>query len=580
MVSRAFGRIRSLPPVALGVAALCAMPRAQAQPTVVLMGARIFTADSTRPWAEAVALRGPRIVAVGTNAEVARLATGATRRIEVGGRVIVPGFNDAHAHLGCVLDFMTPVSVADAAFRGQPFAVIADSLRSVVARVPPSAWIGVAIGRTVIQDTSARRQALDRIAPRNPVAMFLLGGHGLVLNSAALHALGIDEGVRVPLGGGFEREPGTRRLTGSISGYAVFALHRRLCSMDAESTLVNRLRQSGRLMARQGITSVQTFTNTLEPSLYVRVFRTAALPQRIRLIPMPMTSPSGRLADEWRPILASFTPPTDPAGGALTMSGWKWVLDGSPVEDGIVVRHAYASRPGHFGTLHLPPDTIRAALLEARASHQQIMFHTAGDSTAALVLSLLEQTGGAPVWAKERVRIEHGPGLLPDLLDDARRLGVVVVQNPIHLGGPLVHAPYDSARAAGVAPLRSLIEQGIPLAFGADEDGEAMSPFFNIMLATTHPANPNEAVTREQAVIAYTRGSAFAEMAEGEKGSLTPGMLADLVVLSQDIFSVPTQALPATHSVLTMIGGRIVYDELASPTTAPPRFRPRRPPAD
>ena len=100
-----------------------------------------------------------------------------------------------------------------------------------------------------------------------------------------------------------------------------------------------------------------------------------------------------------------------------------------------------------------------------------------------------------------------------------------------------------------------------------------MNPFLYIMLAATHPTNPNEALTREQAMIAYTRGSAFAEMAEREKGTLAPGMLADLVVLSQNVFTVPTPALPATHSVLTIIGGRIAYDELTKANAAPLRSR-------
>jgi hypothetical protein len=191
------------------------------------------------------------------------------------------------------------------------------------------------------------------------------------------------------------------------------------------------------------------------------------------------------------------------------------------------------------------------------------------------VLSLLEQTGGASGWSRERVRIEHGPGLQPDLLDAAKRLGVVVVQNPLHLRGSRAQLAeiYDSAALASLAPLRSLVERGIPLAFGADQNGEGMSPFLNIMVATTHPANPKEALTRDQAVIAYTRGSAFAENAEREKGTLAPGMLADLVVLSQNIFTVPAAALPDTHSVLTIIGGKVAYDELTSARALPPRDR-------
>lgn len=144
---------------------------------------------------------------------------------------------------------------------------------------------------------------------------------------------------------------------------------------------------------------------------------------------------------------------------------------------------------------------------------------------------------------------------------------MVVVQNPTHFGIPaMLHARYDSASAAAMQPMRSLLAAGMPLALGADENGAAMNPFLNIMPATVHPNNPTEALTREQAVTAYTRGSAYAEMAEREKGTLAPGMLADVAVLSQDVFTVPPPQLPTTRSVLTIVGGRIVFDELPAPT--------------
>lgn len=545
------------------------------RPTLVLTNAKVFTADTTRPWAEAVAIRGERIVAVGSSAEIAKLAGPATRRVDLRGRVVVPGLNDAHAHMGC-LNTRTKWAGADDPFSDPlldpPVAVLTDSLRALAAREREGTWLALGMGTTAMEDTSLRRAVLDRIAPRHPVTLLLAGGHGAVLNTAALRELGITDSATDPVGGRYMREPGSRRLDGAMVEYAAFAVSRHYCSDAPESAIVRAVQTQGAWMLRHGMTSVQTFNNTLGPAQGLRVFQAARLPLRVRVIPTPLTGPSGRLLTEWRE-LDSAGRARPAAGGMLTVSGVKWVLDGTPIERGAAHRTPYRDRPGHFGVIDFPPDTIRAMLLEARDAGQQPMLHAGGDSTLVVLLDQLERTGGAAAWRAVRPRVEHGDGLFPDLIERARRLGVVIVQNPVHFGiADMVHARYDSVSRAGFQPVRSLLAAGIPVAFGADANGEGMNPFLNIMLATVHPTNPKEALTREQAVTAYTRGSAYAEMAEREKGTLAPGMLADIAVLSQDIFTVPAPQLPATTSVLTIVGGRIVHDELT-----PPRMLRRRP---
>jgi predicted amidohydrolase YtcJ len=185
--------------------------------------------------------------------------------------------------------------------------------------------------------------------------------------------------------------------------------------------------------------------------------------------------------------------------------------------------------------------------------------HAIGDSTIALVLAFMESLAPDSSWRRLRPRLEHAEWLTPDLRARARRLGVIVVQNPTHFtdGPELMHSRFGVERSPYYQPLRSLMENGIPLAIGSDGP---FNPFLNIFFAITHPDNPPEALTREAAVIAYSRGSAYAEHAEREKGILAPGMLADLAVLSQDIFTVPANLLPETHSLLTLVGGRTAYD--------------------
>lgn len=207
--------------------------------------------------------------------------------------------------------------------------------------------------------------------------------------------------------------------------------------------------------------------------------------------------------------------------------------------------------------LTFPLAEIERMLRESLRNNDQLMVHVFGYDSAAVMLNAMQATEGSEVWARKRVRLEHGDGLFPDLIPRAKQMGVIVVQNPSHLD-VLTIFPGLSLKQA--QPLRTLLSDGIPVALGSDGP---MNPFLNIMFAVTHPDRPSEAITREQAVIAYTLTSAYAEFAEKDKGSLEPGKLADLAVLSQDIFSVSVAELPKTESVLTMVGGKVVYDAKA-----------------
>ena len=222
------------------------------------------------------------------------------------------------------------------------------------------------------------------------------------------------------------------------------------------------------------------------------------------------------------------------------------------------MRQPYADPPDTSGELNFSQKEMEAILRESLQNNDQLLVHVVGDRTTAAFLNAMEATGGKKVWSGRRVRIEHGDGIMPDLRARARELGVIVVQNPTHLTlRELFIKRFGLERTERFQPLRSLVEAGIPVALGSDGP---LNPYLNIMLASAYPGKPREALTREQAVTAYTLTAAYAEFAEKEKGSLEPGKLADLAVLSQDIFGAPAEDLPRTESVLTMVGGEIVYD--------------------
>ena len=548
--------------LAFALITACALPagRALAQAAtsrpgadMILTGGRVFTADSAHPWATAIAIRGDRILAVGSDAEIERLRSTRTRHIALDGKVVVPGFNDAHTHLGGGIRAIT-FNTGDSPTPDPLLGVVLDSVAAIAARSPAGTWITTSVAETVLGDPMARRAALDRVAPRHNVYLLGWSGHGAILNSAAIRASQVDT-LHDPVGGWFERTA-DGVITGRIDEYLHYAVLQRLTIAHGIAVTVRAFAAQDGESAAFGITSVQDMTTGFTPSMLAAVSRAGVMRVRHRVIPFEMTRVGSRAAT-WNAVRT-----TD----ALTrVSGVKWVLDGTPVERLALMRAPYADRAGWYGRGNFSLDSIKTLLRDALRRKQQPILHAVGDSTIALVFTAMRAVAPDSVWRAVRPRIEHGDQLMEDQFDDARKLGIVVVQNPTHLALSLFRDRWGADRASRSEALRGIVAAGIPLAIGSD--GPANTGL-NVMLASINPANPSHALTREQAVVAYTLMSAYAEHAEREKGSLVAGKLADLAVLSQDIFSVPPAALPGTTSVLTLVGGRVTLDRIGA---APPR---------
>ena len=536
------------------VAAGATASKAADAPDLILAGGKIFTADPARPWAEALAIAGDHIVAVGTSAEVRPLAGSATRVIELQKRVVVPGFNDAHTHVGGGLGPGVNLGLRS---NDPALADVLKALTAEAARAPAGTWLRGEIGVRVLDDPAATRATLDPITPNHPVLLTGWTGHGGLLNTAALRALGVADDEPDPPGGWFGRVRGTSQLSGIAHEYALFRLERRLGERVARADAEANVRHYVQEALKLGITSVQDMGTSVTAPALADLLRAAGAPLRWRVMRFPVEPPSADDAAEGKG--------RDEKDGVVVW-GRKWILDGTPVERLAATRRPYADRPAWTGRLDFSPEEIRAAVEHARRDREPLMLHVVGDAAVAAALSALEASGGPEVWRPLRPRFEHGDGLAPDLVARAAALGVTVVQNPSHFTLPeVMFARFGYENMAGFQPMKSLLAAGVPLALGSDGPP---SPFLNILFAVTHPTSRREALTREQAVSAYTRGSAFAEFAEAAKGTLAPGMLADLAVLSQDIFTVEEGRLPETSSALTIIGGRVVYD---APVTPPER---------
>ncbi|APR84673.1 Exoenzymes regulatory protein AepA precursor [Minicystis rosea] len=512
----------------------------------------VFTSNPAALWAQAVAVEDDHILAVGSDAEVLSLANGHTTVVDLEGRALIPGLNDAHVHVlapeGTYLN--SPASFIPGP--GPTLADVQGMIAGAAGALPSGSWLFGFIGSAIFDDDQANRFALDAVSPDHPVVLFGWTGHGTWINTKAMDVLGISATEPDPFGGHFERFSGSNVITGEAHEYAEFRIRRKLYALLSDDHLVAQYRAFAAQALQLGFTTLQDMAVGLRHERAVSVIAAADLPIRMRSICFQL-SPQEDCA-----IASHAVTPM------VRASGVKWVTDGTPVERLAFVETPYADRPGEVGGVNIKPARLRDIADEHRhgpPAREQLLFHAVGDGAIDRVLEALEDTGGARVWRKRRTRIEHGDLLFPWDYGRARDLGVVIVQNPTHFTlAPVFAERFEPQVFAELEPLRTLLDEDIPLALGTDGIGQPLSPFVDLFLATIHPTRPAEALTLEEALIAYTRGSAYAEHEEDEKGTLAPGRVADLVVLSQDIFHGPPPAIPATTSVLTMVNGRIVWD--------------------
>jgi predicted amidohydrolase YtcJ len=522
-------------------------------PDLVLFNGKIFTSDAGRPYIQGLAVRGERIIAIGDSNTIRALAGASTHRIDLGGRTVIPGINDAHNHLE-----IQPANLIEVELqaRNPTTAELRKELPAVAAKSPKGALLEATISPAIFYDTAVNRDFLDALMPNNPIILVTITGHGFILNTAGLRAYGVAEDQKDPYGGRFERD-GAGRLTGVVREYAGLDMERAAADAVPEAAAVKQLREILDEAMAYGITSIQDMSNAMAPARAVALFEKVPTPIRLRVMRMPGTIVGARNIDEG----AGF--PRQPTS-LITVSGTKWMIDGVPIEGTFTPRDAVHMPPAPpfdaiFRDLPLtfPVTEIAAMLRESVANHDQLLVHVSGYLGAKAMLDAMDASGGPAFWRTRRVRFEHGDGVFPDLYARVKEYGIVVVQNPSHFMG--LDLPDRSAFDLS-QPLKSLLSAGIPVALGSDGP---TNPYLNILFATIHANHPSEAITREQAVIAYTKTSAYAEFTEKDKGSIAVGKLADLAVLSQDIFTVPPPELPKTRAVLALVGGKIVLDARA-----------------
>lgn len=527
----------------------------------ILYNGKIFTSVEAEPFTEALAIKGRFILETGTTEEVLALAGTETQLIDLQGKTVIPGINDAHVHLAPFNSYGIYLN-DPAEFVPNPGPSF-DEFLAIIAgahqQVPEGVWFYLVVGETVLDDPEATRFAFDAVAPGRPVIMFGWSGHEMRISTATMEALSISETEADPDGGYYERVADTDIINGVLQGYAVYDLARRLRMTLEPAAAAAEIKAIEAHLLRMGITSIQDMPIGYTAQAYEDILDQADLRVRVRNIAFPIT------LEESRGLYADAYSPVNPMD-KVTTSGIKWVADGTEIERGSALEAPYFDAPDQSGHLHFSTLGLDARVADSFSSpflrKEQRLFHATGDLTVTELIHSMELVAADHWWKFRRLRIEHGDMIQPKHMPALASKGVMVIQNPTHFAAPgTMFNRFGPERMATLMPLRSLLEAGIPVALGSDALGTPPNPYLDMLFAAIHPTNPAEAISIPEAVTAYTRTAAEAEFMEIWKGTLQPGKLADIAVLSMDIFDPANfEGLPATSSLMTIIDGEIVWD--------------------
>jgi predicted amidohydrolase YtcJ len=544
-------------PLAASLSALALLLQPMPTPDLVIHNGRIYTMDSRQPRAEAVAIAGGRFVAVGSSEAVLATATAATRRLDVGGATIVPGLHDAHGHVVGLGEALEQLDLRQTKSLDE----LADRLRQHAAARPAGEWI---LGRGWDQNLWPGQgwptaSALDAAAPAHPVVLTRVDGHAVVANSRALAAGGVTAATPDPPGGRILREPSGAPM-GVLVDTAQQLVLRRVPAPTADQ-LTRRIEAADRRLRAVGLTAVHDAGVT--PDVIDR-YRSLVAGDRIKTRLYVMIAGGSQAWFERGPLV-------DPAH-RLTVRSVKLMADGALGSRGAALLAPYADEPGNTGLLLLEESQLYARTRAAAAAGFQVATHAIGDRGNRVVLDVFERVlRDVPGASGLRFRIEHAQVLAPADIPRFRALGIIASVQAIHGTSdmPWAEARIGPERVRGAYAWRSLVDAGVQLANGSDFPVEPPEPLLGFHAAITrqdatgHPPGgwtPGERLTREEALRAFTLGAAYAAHAERDLGSIEPGKLADLVVLSDDIMTVEPAALLRTTVVRTMIAGETVYE--------------------
>lgn len=554
----------------IAVLALIVSVAAQQQPaTLVLKNANIYTVDDAKPHAEAVAVRGDSIVFVGSNAEVAKYTGANTRVIDIHGATVLPGLTDAHYH------FMG-VGARELNFNLEGTTSLEDFLNRVKARVAehqPGEWI---VGRGWIEtfwnpQQFPTRWDLDKVSPNNPVMLNRADGHGAVANSAALKLAGIDRNTPNPFGGEISKDK-NGDPNGMLLDHAQALVRDKIPASAFSNPEQEAIAANVRSLAL-GWCEVQDPGGTWnDVDLYRKLYASGQLKIRIYKAIYGPGPEADRLIKQGASI-GEFN-------HRLTVRSIKVVSDGALGSRGAALLAPYSDKPNTSGFLTVKAEPLRPMLVAALKAGIQVETHAIGDRANRFMLDEYERAFKAVPpdqrkVAEPRWRDEHAQIINPADLPRFAKLGIIPSMQPSHAIGDLFFAPkrLGLERLKGAYAWQTLINSGVVVPGGSDapvERGEPMIEFYAAVGRKPLPArmsganmegwHPEEKMTREQALKAFTLWPAYAAFEEKIKGTITTGKLADFTVLSADIMKIPEPEILNTQNLMTIVNGEVVYE--------------------
>jgi predicted amidohydrolase YtcJ len=530
-------------------------------PDLIIVNALVHTMDPRQPFAQAVAIHGNRIVAVGSSKEIRKMAGSMTRVIDAQKRVVLPGFNDSHVHFLSGGFQLSSVDLRDAS-TPQEFA---ERIRRFAGSVPAGRWItgGDWDHERWAEAKLPTKDLIDSFTPQTPVFVNRLDGHMALANSLALRLAGVTRQAIDPPGGIIVRDPKTGEPTGILKDAAQSFVWKVIPPSNFEEKLA-AARAATDHASSLGVTSVQDMSAGSDVGVYQALLDRGELKTRIYAVsPLPSWERLARTG-----VRAHF------GSEMLRVGGLKGFADGSLGSTTALFYEPYKDAPntsGIAGDEMYPEGAMLTRVREADKAGLQVMIHAIGDRANDLILTIYEEVEREDGERDRRFRIEHAQHLRREDIPRFARDKVVASMQPYHAidDGRWAEKRIGKERAKTTYAFRSLLDSGAILAFGTDWTVAPINPLLSVYAAVTrrtldgkNPKGwvPEQKLSVEEAVHAYTIGSAYAEFQEGVKGTITPGKLADLVILSRDIFKIDPKDIESTKVVLTILDGRVIYE--------------------
>jgi predicted amidohydrolase YtcJ len=537
---------------------------------LILTNAKVYTIDAARPWAKAVAIRAGEIVGVADSADELKPLIGPdTEVMDLHGQFVMPGFNDAHTHIASAGFSKLQVNLEGT----KSIEEFQQRIRDRLSDYKPGEWItGRGWDHTLWPEQRfPTRQDLDAVSRTHPMFFDRVDGHVAVANSKALAIAGITRATKDPPGSHIERDPDTGEPTGMLEEDAAKQL---VYSRVPPFTVAQRRRALELALGeatRFGVTSVQDYSVQSESAtdnfgwqnflVYLQMKHEGKLNARItEWLPfdLPLTSLQ-------RMRLAGGTDDPWLKTGAL-----KAFLDGSLGARTAALLEPYSDDPSTSGILRMNPLQLKQMAIERDRAGFQLAFHAIGDRANQVALDTFAAVAKANGKRDRRDRIEHAQVVAPPDFVRFAALGVVASMQPSHLldDERWAEGRIGPVRILGAYAWDTILQNGVHLAFGTDYPVESIDPLRGIYACVTRELPeggpqggwyPQEKLSIDQCLRAYTAGSAYAEFEDKRKGKIAMGQLADLVVYPDDITQIPPAQLLKTRVAMTIVGGRIVY---------------------